>query len=101
MRIAPDVAVPVDDIALAINGCGNPRNHGRTVGLPRVLLLSHPLHANRLAWKRARNQCGITSCIVGGVVTVAARAFYMDDMNALDWQLEHFRDGLPVRIYSL
>ena len=48
--------------------------HRRTVRLPGMLLLAHPLHAHRAPGQRARKQCRIGRGIVGAVMAVAARA---------------------------
>ena len=46
--------------------------HRRAVGLPRMLLLAHPLHAHRRARQRPRDQRGVGRRIVGAVMAVAA-----------------------------
>ena len=43
-----------------------------------MLLLAHPLHANRHAGQRARDQRGVGGGIVGAVVAVASGSLDMD-----------------------
>ncbi|OIQ70180.1 hypothetical protein GALL_482100 [mine drainage metagenome] len=43
-----------------------------------MLLLAGPLHPNRQAWQRPRNQRGIRRRIVGAVMAVTSGALDMD-----------------------
>ena len=73
------------------------RHHRRAERLPGVLLLAHPLHADRHAGQRARDQRRVGRGIVGAVMAVAAGAFDMDAANARRRHAQHFGDALRDR----
>src|SRR5437868_8072035 len=52
MSIAPDVITEIDDVAIRIQPAANFGKHGRTVRLPNMLLVSHPLQTHRRSGER-------------------------------------------------
>ncbi len=83
MRIAPDIEIPVDDGALGVERTVDLRDHRRAERFVGMLLLAHPLHTDRAARHRARDQRGVAGHIVGAVMTVAARGLNMDATDLL------------------
>src|SRR5947199_216782 len=47
MGVAPHLVFPVDYAVIGIERGARLAHHRRAVGLPRMLLLAHPLHAHR------------------------------------------------------
>ena len=92
MGVAPDLEIPVGDLAVAVERRLQLRHHRRAERLPGVLLLAHPLHANGHAGQRARDQRGVGRGIVGAIMAVAAGAFDMDQANACRRHAQHFGD---------
>ena len=66
-----------------------------------MLLLAHPLHADRAAENRPRDQGCVGGGIIGTVMAVAAGALHVDAADLLWRQPQHFGDGLPVGIDAL
>src|SRR4030081_3241566 len=90
MRIAPDVIMPVHDCASAIERRPDLCHHRRTVRLPAMFVLPHPLHANRAPCERRGDYRGVGCSVVCAVVAVATGAFHMDAVYAVLWHAQHF-----------
>ena len=101
VRIAPHVVLPADNVSPAIErGLGFGQHRG-TVRLPGMLLLAHPLHADRAARQRTREERSVGRRIVGSVVAVATRALEVNAANALLRHAQHLGDRLAQRIDAL
>lgn len=80
MGVAEDL-VGVVNHATAGNRRSGAHDHRWPMRFPQELVIAHPLHPNRLAPDRARQQRRIKGNIVGTVVSITARAFNMDAAN--------------------
>ena len=66
-----------------------------------MLLLAHPLNADRRARNRVSDQGCIRGRIVGAVVAIAAGALDVNATDPLRRNPQHLGDGLAIRIYTL
>ena len=101
MRVAPDLEIPVGDRAIGVERGLQLRHHRRAIGLPAMLLLAHPLHANRNARQCARDQGCVGRGIVGAIVAITAGALDMDQTHACRRHAQHLGDALAIRIDAL
>ena len=101
MGIAPDLEVPVRDLAVLVERGLQLRHHGRAVRLPGMFLLARPLHAHGHAGHRVRDQRRIRRGIVGAVMAIATGALDMDQVDTRRRHLQHLRNALTVRIDAL
>ena len=92
VAVAPDAVAPVDDLALRIEIGLDLDRHRRAERRMGHLVFARPLHADRPAAGRLRQQNGVERDIVGGVMAVAAGALHMLDRDVLDRQFEHERE---------
>ena len=81
------VGAPVEDAAVGIDGGVEIEHLRRTLGIPAVLVLAHPLHAHRPA-DRARHERGVGGGVLVAVHAVAARAFEIDHADLVLGQVE-------------
>jgi hypothetical protein len=77
VAVAPELVLPGHDAAGGVELRLQIERHGRAVGLPRELILAHPLQLHRPAVRGTREQRRVEGRVVGAVVAVAARAFGM------------------------
>ena len=82
MRIAPDVEIPVGDLALAVERGLEFGHHRRPERLPGVLLLAHPLHAHGNAGQIPCDQGRVGRGIIGAIMAVTAGALDVDAAHA-------------------
>src|SRR5258706_13479389 len=75
--VAPELVLPIDDIAPRVEYRPQAQGHGRTARSPRELVVAHPLDLHRAPACRSREQGRIERGIVGAVVPVAARSFHV------------------------
>lgn len=101
MGIAPHLELPFRDPPLGINRCLESRHHGWAKRFPGMLLLTHPLKTYRVSRQGAGNQRGIGGGIVGAIVTVASRAFDVNEANPFGRHAQQLSDGLAVGIDAL
>src|SRR6185503_19645670 len=92
VALAPDVEGPVD-YSTAGDGALDLHGHGRAVGLPLELVVTHPLQSHRPPIDRARQHRGVEGDVVGAVVTVAAGAFGVDAADVARFETERPREG--------
>ena len=92
VTVAPDRVAPADDFALRIEIGLDLDRHRSTKRRVRHLVFARPLHADRPAGGRFRQQHGVERDVVGGIMSVAAGAFHMLDRDVLDRQFEHQRE---------
>src|SRR3954466_8490388 len=96
MRIAPYLMVPITNGPVLSQACREVRNHRWPEGLPSMLLLSHPLNADRHIRVCAGDQRSIRGCIVRAVVSVTTGAFHVNAANVFLRQAQHLGDGIAV-----
>ena len=75
VAVGPDLVLPGADAAIGGDIGLEFDRHGRAKGRPTQFVLARPLHLHRLARHGARQQHRVVGGIVGGVVSVATRAF--------------------------
>ena len=66
--------------------------HRRSERRMRHLVFARPLHPDRPAAGRLRQQHGVERDVVGGIVPIAAGAFHMLDRDVLDRQFQNQRE---------
>jgi hypothetical protein len=101
MAVAPDAMAPADDLVLGVEiGLDLDRHRGteRRMG---HLVLARPLHADRTAARRLRQQHGVERDVVGAVVAVTAGAFHVFDHDVLGRQFQDQRKIGPEQIDAL
>ena len=79
VRVAPKLVLPVDDVAGGIERSRKVHRHRGAVRLPREFVVAHPLQLDRPAFCFACDERGVERHVVGAVLSVAARAFAMND----------------------
>ena len=82
---AHDLAALVETSAQLMDGC-------RAFGIPAVLVMAHPLDADRLP-DELRHQRRVDRGRIGTVAAVATRGLEGDDANVLDRDVEGVGDG--------
>jgi len=92
VTVAPDAVAPADNLALRIEIGFDLDCHRRTERRMGHFVFARPLHADRPAAGRLRQQHGIERHVVGGVVPIAAGALHMLDRDVLEGQFENERE---------
>src|SRR5262245_42196594 len=101
MPVAPYFLGPVHDIAAGIQIGADRYDHRGAIGLPRELVLAHPLHPHRPARHGTRQESGIERHVIGAVVTVATRAIDVGEHDVLFGHLQRPRKMDPQRVDAL
>jgi CO/xanthine dehydrogenase Mo-binding subunit len=83
----------MDELAAAGDGALDFHGHGRAVGLPLELVVTHPLQPHGPPIDRARQHGGVESNVVVAVVTVAASAFGVDAADVARREIERPGEG--------
>ena len=97
MAVGPDLVLPGADAAIGGDIGLEFDRHGRAKGRPAEFVLARPLHLHRLARHGARQQHRVVGGIVGGVVSVATRAFDVLHDDALGRECQrHGQVGAQV-----
>ncbi len=101
MGVAPHAVIPVNDAALGVQRRRRLGDHGGGERLARVLLLAHPLHADRAARHGAGDQRRIRRDVIGAVVAVAAGPLDMDAAHLLRRQAQQLGKRVALGINAL
>ena len=87
----PRLVVPADDLAARVETSAQLMDGCRAFGIPAVLVMAHPLDADRLP-DELRHQRRVDRGRIGSVAAVAARGLEGDDANVLDRDVEGVGD---------
>ena len=96
----PGLGFPRDDVALRVGGGAELDGLRRALGIPPVLVVTHPLHAHGAA-DRFRENGGVGAGVLVSVLTVAAGAFEVDQANLVEGQVEAFGEDVAEEMRGL
>ena len=100
VRGSPNLVVPRGHVSLRIQTAPHVHHHCRTQRFPAVLVVAHPLDANRLSDGLRENRC-IGGGVIRAVVTIAAGCLDKNHANVRGRDSQELGDGRAQLMRSL